>query len=419
MSQIEVGPVFRQSDAGKTRIGAVVTTPDFTTELWFRAPEHILPDPSGNPFLATCLLPAMKLGLPLRIRGTVSGRLLQSVGTIQEIFHKWYPELAIIPVMADDVDDSALPRSTQSAAFFSGGLDSFHSVLKNHSRIDHLIFVHGFDIKLENTGLRDAVSGRVRQAAQALGKPLVEIETNIREIGDHYLSWTMHFFGPALASVGLLLGKSLGRIFIPASESYAHLEPCASHPLVDPLWSTENVDIIHDGAEASRNEKAAYIADSPAAMNALRVCWENPHNAYNCGHCEKCLRTMINLESAGALERCTTFGSRLDPVTVVNMDIGNDLVLFHVEENLRVLEASSRNPAVVDALRTSISAYKAAQLDALFREAQNDPAIAAVFSQLISRRKERAFKALWQACPNWVAKEVAKESIKRFLGKKG
>src|SRR5690606_18532962 len=40
-------------------------------------------------------------------------------------------------------------------------------------------------------------------------------------------------------------------------------------------------------------------------------CWRDPR-AYNCGKCEKCLRTMIMLELNGHLERCATLPTELN-----------------------------------------------------------------------------------------------------------
>lgn len=39
------------------------------------------------------------------------------------------------------------------------------------------------------------------------------------------------------------------------------------------------------------------------------MCYENIDQEYNCGKCEKCIRTMTNLAIAGLLDRCTTFGN--------------------------------------------------------------------------------------------------------------
>jgi hypothetical protein len=72
------------------------------------------------------------------------------------------------------------------------------------------------------------------------------------------------------------------------------------------------LEVIHDGAEASRTEKIVRrIAGSALALETLNVCWEGEPGR-NCGACDKCLRTMIGLELAGCLGACSTLPSALD-----------------------------------------------------------------------------------------------------------
>ena len=56
------------------------------------------------------------------------------------------------------------------------------------------------------------------------------------------------------------------------------------------------------GCEASRLDKLDVVAREPAARHSLRVCWENRGGAYNCGRCEKCLRTMVAMDALGVLD---------------------------------------------------------------------------------------------------------------------
>ena len=73
--------------------------------------------------------------------------------------------------------------------------------------------------------------------------------------------------------------------------------------MLDPLWSTEAVEIVHDGCGQTRVEKIKYISQNETVMKNLRYCWENRDVEYNCGKCEKCLRTATCLEIAGVRER--------------------------------------------------------------------------------------------------------------------
>lgn len=378
---------------GQLRYLSRIRLPNEEFELWFRGSEDILSPRGADAFLVVCLTTAMSLGLPLIVEGEVSPRLLAATTGIQDIFHCWDESLQRVRV--DAAPRSATPATPAGAAsFFSGGVDSFYTAFKHQDTITALVLVHGFDISLDNTALRAKAAHNVGLAAQALGKPLIEIETNCRELTDRHVSWTYHQFGPALAAVALLLNGIARQVLVPASENYAHLDPCGSHPLLDPLWSTEEIDILHDGAEASRNDKVAVIAQHPTVLPMLRVCWENRDNSYNCGRCEKCIRTMIHLEAAGVLDRCSAFDASLDAAVVANMEIPNDLVGYHVEENLRLLRRNGRDPALIAALELSIKRYQAAKVATQFLDfkARNLPLLAkSIMSELYARAKRRAF----------------------------
>ncbi len=107
------------------------------------------------------------------------------------------------------------------------------------------------------------------------------------------------YHGSALAAVGLLLAPHFSRVLIPATDTYADLVPLGSHPLIDPLWSTERVEIVHDGADATRIDKLHTAAGHPAGRLHLQVCWQHLNGEYNCGICEKCVRTGVAVRLAG------------------------------------------------------------------------------------------------------------------------
>ena len=292
---------------------------------------------SSSPFLAASLLPSMRVGGPLRIEGAVSPRLLASVPAIEGVLSSWF-------IGARPIEVHALPRAEPKAAgvacFFSGGVDSFYSVLQHLDEIDGLVFVHGFDIRPRDLALRGRISASLGRAAALLGKPLIEVETNVRGFSDRFAAWSDEYHGSALASVALLLSPQFGRFYIPASFSPAYSAPWGSHKDLDPLWSTEATEIIHDGADATRVDKARLLAGSDVALQSLRVCWENRGGRYNCGRCEKCIRTMVNLRVAGALERCTTFNNPIDMSQVARVPISDDCARVFIQENL---EAAREN----------------------------------------------------------------------------
>ena len=70
---------------------------------------------------------------------------------------------------------------------------------------------------------------------------------------------------------------------------------------------------VHDGLEATRLDKVRYLVQSPMLVENLRVCAADQlSDVYNCGRCEKCMRTSLCLYAAGALEMCKTLPHSID-----------------------------------------------------------------------------------------------------------
>jgi len=265
--------------------------------------------------LAAALLPAMRTGRDLVIDGVVSARLLAAVATVQDVFVTWDralrprdPWYRRIPVSAAATTDDPGPTGRGTAAFFTGGVDSFFTAVRHRSDLDALVYVHGFDVAADSP-IRSEVTRRLADAADGLGLPLVTVETDLRRLSEATgVPWLDHH-GAALAAVAHLLSDRFDRMLVPATHTYRHLEGLGSHPLIDPLWSTERLRIEHDGADATRVDKLRTLADEPAARAHLRVCWENRDGAYNCGRCEKCVRTGVAVRLAGAEGRFATIAA--------------------------------------------------------------------------------------------------------------
>lgn len=332
--------------------------------LWYRFPKKFikfLSARNGDPFVAALLLPAMRANEPLEIFVPVSPKLLQSLSQIQAIYRCWDPTLSQVRIKApvDERFSAISHRSSTRGLFFSLGVDSFYSLLKNlkdhpadNETITHLILVHGFDIFVRkgNDKLFPAVLDNATKVAQELGKEVLPVATNLRDFSDGFVDWGPLYHGAALASVGLACEHFFTTIYIAASRTYADIIPWGSHPIVDPLWSTERLSLLHDGCEARRIDKIHFIAQSEVALRTLRVCWENPNDLYNCGRCEKCLRTMIGLHMAGSLQNCRTLPNSVDIDLVRNISIQNQRERKLFEDLANALGSSETDLAIKSAL---------------------------------------------------------------------
>ncbi|MFN8594435.1 MAG: hypothetical protein U0031_23535 [Thermomicrobiales bacterium] len=293
--------------------------------LWYRYPRWCLPylrADNGDPWLAALLYPAMRAAERLVIPVPVSRRLLEALPDIQAIYAAF--DRRATPVAVEAMPRTApLPTDTATSAqglFFSLGVDSFYNLLANEQEhpgdgqtISHLIAIDGIDTAHDGWDevFPSALFANLVRVAAERGKTLLPVSTNIRQEGQRLAPWPMHH-GGALASVALALGMFLERVTIAASATYATLYPWGSHPLLDPLWSTESLTVIHDGCERDTIEKTRLIVRDPLVRETLRVCpWAG--RGYNCGRCLKCLRTAIDLLQMGILADCPTLPQRIDP----------------------------------------------------------------------------------------------------------
>jgi 7-cyano-7-deazaguanine synthase in queuosine biosynthesis len=270
------------------------------------------------------LVRAMAVGMRLDISAPLSARLAQNLETIQDIYAAWIPGFKHI-VVDFPTTQQRQPASGVSL-FFSGGVDSFYSLVKHRAEIDNLILVHGFDVPLADTKSFGLAEARAQEAARLFGKRLIIVRTNLRseQMPNLPCEWRM-YHGAALATVAHSLAPQHSKIYLASGHSYANPHPRGSHPLLDPLWSSEAVELVHDGGE-TRVDKLRRLVLEPEVISRIRVCWQNS-GEYNCGRCEKCLRTMLAIRGLG-LGRCSAFPDTLAPGIVRQQELSPDALLF-------------------------------------------------------------------------------------------
>ena len=371
---------------------------------------------TADAFLTAGLFPAMKLGHDLRIEGSVSPKLLRATDTIQDIIRAWFPGNSSVSIEAETSNDTGLTDQREVGAFFSGGIDAFYTLLKHRDEITTLIFIHGFDIQLDKYEFRKRASKSVKDVADEFGKVLVEVETNLPEclekISPSFIPAGGDAHGAVLASIALLLSPRLKKVYIPSSVPYHVMNPWGSHVLLDRLWSTEDMAIVHDGCEADRIKKAFVVAQSEVAMRNLRVCLFKPEEGLNCERCEKCLRTMAELRAVGALDRCSTFRSKLDLRTFSEIKIEKHLLYYLYQAKLQTVEMHGNDPELANALHKIIKNYEFNKLSKELNDGMVPFLESSIGQRLFNSRRNTILKYLWRDDPEWMIKEVIKESLK-------
>ena len=276
-------------------------------ELWILYPPDIpmTCDEDADAYLIATLLPAMKAGADVRIYGSVSHELLANLTELQMAWRKWCPSLYHVVQMQVQCVREVETRMAGAVVAFSGGADAQFTVYR-HAKgqagfltqsLHAGVFVHGFDIPLSDTY---GFIGAARMAAEVLNDidlRLIPVKTNMRDLWE--INWE-HYCAAAISSVLTGLKNYAGTGLIGSGEPYDSLvTPWGSNPITDPLLSSGEFRIHHDGAGFSRSEKIKMLAKWPTGTQHLRVCWAGELNDRNCGCCEKCVRTRLNFLLAG------------------------------------------------------------------------------------------------------------------------
>jgi hypothetical protein len=269
---------------------------------------------SADAFAAAMLVPAMFQREPLQIVPPISPRLLFNLPRLRDIFNAWHPD-ALHRCAIEAVAGPAVirPPVGRAATFFSGGADSFYTLLKHRrggelpAPLTHIVFMRGIEKPLDFARGVDEAQRGVEAIAAAVGVKCVAGESNIRS----YFApdWLLQYSGSALAAVALSLAGGFDSVCIPASHRYDVFAPIGTTPLTDERYSTEYLQIVHDGSELSRSGKIARIVEWEEALvlKHLRVCVQNFGGPYNCGKCWKCVRTAVPLAYLGVFDRAAAF----------------------------------------------------------------------------------------------------------------
>jgi len=278
--------------------------------------------PSMESALSAAFFPAFVNGLEVISALPVDAQFIENNQEIIRVATQWWKWVPRNPFIIKTVASSRPPQP-KGALFFTGGVDSFCSLLRHPSEIVGLIHVHGFDIPLDDTERYQTARAWIEAVGKETGIMPIYVSTNLRQnrfFGD--VNWEISH-GAALSCIAHLLSSHFGSVFLASSDVPP---PWGSNEALDPFWSSSIVKIINDGWELSRLEKVKFISRSKLVHKYLKVCWENNSKNMNCGFCEKCVRTQAQFAVVGALECLETFppgnlSSKIDGIPNVHGEL--------------------------------------------------------------------------------------------------
>ncbi|MDY0392061.1 MAG: hypothetical protein RBR89_01465 [Candidatus Bipolaricaulis sp.] len=283
------------------------------------------------------LIPAMARGEAIHIVGTISERLYYSLSRpFQHMLRAMFPSLTVVDIHPQHVESTA---AQGVAAGFSGGIDSFCLLADHHYapdvptgfRLTHLLYNNVGSHGRRGEELFRERYERLKAVVERIGLPFIAVNSNL---DDFYAGFTFEQTNTVRnASVALLLQRGLKRWLYASSFKYADLfiGPKVSNmayadPFALSLLSTEALDMLSVGGEYSRVEKTLRVAKIQDSYTALDVCVRPGRGGEQCSRCEKCLRTLLTLEIAGALPLYRN---------VFNLDVYSKARTMYIAEVLR------------------------------------------------------------------------------------
>ena len=321
----------KHSDSGKVRVSATVIWENCdraAQEVFFETTAEFGNDLAINPnsWLLACTLPAMRYGESrIAIDAPISPEIKDGLINSMKCLINWHGGGRKVIKIEASLETEVLyaSKSPRAGALFSGGIDALAMVRDNHLNFaaDHPryikdgILVYGvlqgendYDPSFQN------VVNAVSTMAEDAGIELIQVYTNayahFRDLDPDFSFWRFEYHGSFLASIAHAFAPRLSVASIASTYDFANLEPWGSHPLLDPLYSSTNLQIRHENAALSRLEKTQLVGEWDVALKNLRVCNEKESYSqgnYNCGNCEKCVRTMTAFLALDLLERIPTF----------------------------------------------------------------------------------------------------------------
>ena len=292
--------------------------------LYYETEATYAQDLTCNPhaFLLACIMPAFCHGEErIRIDAPIIPELLEGMKTAMGwIRHWWYdPTKKLVRIEADIDRKSDMPRKERrTGMFFSGGIDSLAALRANrlafsedHSRyIKDGLIVFGLETDQESSFKH--VLTTISEPAKDAELTLIPVYTNARHLDADWMFWERKSHDAILASIAYAFSNRFSEVAIASTYDIPTIQTAGTHPLLDLAYSCNHLMIRHDSISLSRFEKVKLIADWDIAFQNIRVC--NKSELYeigklNCGQCIKCVRTMLELEALGLLEKCHAFPS--------------------------------------------------------------------------------------------------------------
>jgi len=320
--------------------------------MWYASPEPSWEAaPPTHDFIGVALVHyAAFRGHDLHIEGPVAAAQLDHLDEFLGIWANWRPDAyRRVTVTADqEVPVRHQEEAPQGAAMtYSGGVDAGFALALHadgqagrlNRRVDLGVLAVGSDLRHgDDEGLARARAS-ARRVLDEYDVPLTVVASNWRQ--EFCDKWFMSFNTGFMAMLHTF-SATHGAGIHATDHNYLlemRLPPYGSHTSINHLLGNPSFPVISTGGSHKRIERVEYLAGHPTIANNLRVCYQPDAHGTNCGHCEKCVRTQLEMRAVGmgaAVD--SAFPDQFDVDDLRNAKAGNATVVIHFEDILERMD---------------------------------------------------------------------------------
>jgi hypothetical protein len=272
-----------------------------------KVPKSIL----AIPFVVNILPIAWALDAELKIT-ELDKNFYEHIKDIKSGYEIVHPKIKLGgKIKVKEVIDNTYVPTNRVAQSFSGGVDSFNTLVNHINEKPKLVTVIGSDIFFDDKEGIKNLKNSTKEIAKQFRLEYCIIESNFRGfLNEHRLSnlvslkindgW-WHGFQHGIGLIGhiapIAYKDGLKNFYFPSTftkKEYEAKISCASYPIIDESVHIASTNIVHDGFEFTRQQKVknlCYYVGGKTVKIPLRVCWQS-RGGKNCSDCEKCFRTI-------------------------------------------------------------------------------------------------------------------------------
>jgi len=323
------------------RLEVEVSAGDRKDVLYYESDEALWENPPAtDDFAAVALCQyCSNKKADLYIDGTVTESVLFNLDEFLKIWVNWRPDLfSPISIRAKNVVKDTPNRKKSAVLAFSGGVDACFSLAAHQKKllgassreIGLGVLIVGYDLKSDQKTAIDLAYEGAKKALNAFNVPCAVIETNWQQA--FCPDWLMGSIAGVAGVLQTLAGAYSAGIL---SSDFNYLQelkmkPYGSHMMINHFLGSYMFPIVTTGGTHTRIERIGVIKNYLELIRNLRVCWQSEGGGTNCGVCEKCVRTRLEMMINGM--EPDIFRLPMGPEKIEKMDISYYIPFRYFED---------------------------------------------------------------------------------------